>query len=264
MVVEVFALASFQSELREAVNLGAHGVSPLRPNFPQKPTMNQINIRPSLIPLGIGVFCSICPIIFIAIISLIYNNIARSIYFDLINAAGMGIAIMLSFKIFLLNTFKTEEFKSTFFNSSMAMLIGLSASIINFIVFFSSTCSIQKGGIKDISDMLAIRSYYNVAALTLPIIVLYPILEEVIFRGLVLRAFRKLFNNAVLPVVLTSLLFAIMHLTWKLELFPILSAFIVSIVMSIMTIQTSSLLPAMIIHSTYNFAELLLRFKSMH
>ncbi len=75
-----------------------------------------------------------------------------------------------------------------------------------------------------------------------------PITEELLFRGVFLRAFLKR-HSAAKAIVVTSLMFALIHLNpWQA-----VPAFILGLAFAAMDIRTGSLLPSLISHAIYNF-----------
>ena len=55
-----------------------------------------------------------------------------------------------------------------------------------------------------------------------------------------------------------------MHVTGRLEWQPALHIFVLSIGLCLVTLRSSSLLPAMVMHAAYNSADILLQIKYLH
>ena len=93
-------------------------------------------------------------------------------------------------------------------------------------------------------------------------IILFPIIEELSFRGILLDVFNYLFKNKKLFAqisianIATSILFAIMHTQYHL-LFLALLTFIPSIIFGFFKEQFNSVIPAILLHSYYNFVFLI-------
>lgn len=82
----------------------------------------------------------------------------------------------------------------------------------------------------------------------LTLAVVAPITEELLFRGVFLRAFLKR-HSATKAIVVTSLMFALIHLNpWQA-----IPAFILGLAFAAMDIRTGSILPSVISHAIYNF-----------
>lgn len=79
-----------------------------------------------------------------------------------------------------------------------------------------------------------------------------PIVEELIFRGLILSGFRRNYNGFV-AVFMSALLFALFHLNpWQ---FP--ATFVLGLLLGWLTIRTNSIILAILGHSINNFMVLL-------
>jgi membrane protease YdiL (CAAX protease family) len=82
--------------------------------------------------------------------------------------------------------------------------------------------------------------------------VVAPIVEELIFRGLILQGFRRNYN-AFVSVTMSALLFALFHLNpWQ---FP--ATFLLGLVLGWMMLRTNNILLAILGHSINNFLVLL-------
>jgi hypothetical protein len=76
------------------------------------------------------------------------------------------------------------------------------------------------------------------------LVVLAPIVEELLFRGLLYRYLRGR-TGIVLAVALSALVFAVLHVVIP----PLL---VMGIVLAILTERTGSLLPGIVLHATNN------------
>jgi len=82
--------------------------------------------------------------------------------------------------------------------------------------------------------------------------VVAPIVEELIFRGLILQGFRRNYNSFI-AVFMSALLFALFHLNpWQ---FP--ATFILGLLLGWVTIRTNSIILAILGHSINNFMVLI-------
>lgn len=82
--------------------------------------------------------------------------------------------------------------------------------------------------------------------------VVAPIVEELIFRGLILQGFRKNYNGFT-AVVMSALLFALFHLNpWQ---FP--ATFVLGLLLGWIVLRTNSIILAILGHSINNFLVLL-------
>jgi membrane protease YdiL (CAAX protease family) len=80
-----------------------------------------------------------------------------------------------------------------------------------------------------------------------------PIAEEIVFRGIILQALLKKYSLGV-AIIMTSLLFSIFHFDKS-----VLSAFIHSVIFSVVAVRFSSLYAPMLIHGLYNLMATILR-----
>ena len=93
-----------------------------------------------------------------------------------------------------------------------------------------------------------IENIVNIVAVS----VIPPLVEEFLFRGVVLGKLR--FFGDAFALFLSSALFAIMHG----NIIQIPFAFIVGLVLAFLTIKTNSLLPAMVVHFIVNFRSVII------
>ena len=87
------------------------------------------------------------------------------------------------------------------------------------------------------------------------IVIVVPIVEEIIFRGLILSRLNKAMNT-VLALIISSLIFAVLHghVLWMAY------AFVLGILFGIIAIKMDSILPTIIFHMSFNLAGLFVGF----
>ncbi|MEQ1934987.1 MAG: type II CAAX endopeptidase family protein [Fimbriimonadaceae bacterium] len=96
---------------------------------------------------------------------------------------------------------------------------------------------------------LATSGPWGTAAIIVSAVIVAPIVEEIIFRGLILPAMHRLTGKAWIAIVVTNLLFASMHSTG----IPAWGALaMIGVVCSLAVYQTGSLYPAMVMHGIHN------------
>ena len=86
-------------------------------------------------------------------------------------------------------------------------------------------------------------------------VILAPIIEELVFRGLLLPALTKRFKSPAKGIVISSLLFAAIH-PQGIVLWPQLAA--IGAMAALLTYQTRSLVPGMVMHAVHNCTLLIL------
>jgi membrane protease YdiL (CAAX protease family) len=96
------------------------------------------------------------------------------------------------------------------------------------------------------SETIAVN---DVLLLAIPIVIVAPIVEEIVFRGLVFQYFRGLFGAStrglVGAVVLSALLFGLLHVVVP----PI---FVMGVVLAVLTYRFDSIVPGILLHAVYN------------
>ena len=80
-----------------------------------------------------------------------------------------------------------------------------------------------------------------------------PIVEETLFRGTLLPAVSRVLKSPAWGIVITSLIFASIHTTGVPSWLPLAS---IGAMGALLTYQTRSLLPAMVMHAVHNGAML--------
>ena len=108
--------------------------------------------------------------------------------------------------------------------------------------------------------MVTSHAWLNVGLLIVPVCLLYPLFEEIVFRGIFLDGLQAQFRSAWPPLLVSSGVFALLHLTSVADIRPILDLFALALALAWLTLRTRSLLPAFLLHAAYNSTELLLVF----
>lgn len=111
---------------------------------------------------------------------------------------------------------------------------------------------LSKIGLPDTSPDLWLNGnvWYDIFTF-ISVVILAPIFEELIFRGMILRTLSK--YNKVFAIVITSLFFALLHL----NITQAVPAFFMSLVLCYMSLKTNSLLVTILAHATNNLLALL-------
>ena len=97
---------------------------------------------------------------------------------------------------------------------------------------------------------------YSMAALILnvwSVCIIGPILEEILFRGLILKAMSR-YENVILSCLFSSLLFAVYHN----DISKLLPTFIISLSFAFMDVYFDSIIPLIVCHMAYNLLNLAL------
>ena len=209
-------------------------------------------------------------LIYFVIMSLFFGIKLMS-YFDLFNFEFSGIILKILiqiglmfvlpicfycavFKTSLKQTFLNFGFKKTSFKSIyVSIIIGIFVFIL--VCYFSSIWSslLSLLGFKFSTS----QSDYSVLSFFLSLIfvcMLPAICEETTHRGLLLNGMKK--HGAIRAIVLTGLLFGFMHF----NVVQFGYAFLVGMLLCLVTLLSHSIIPAMIIHFVNNFLSLFTSF----
>lgn len=166
-----------------------------------------------------------------------------------IDLAGRAIFTLLFLLIFFAIRRKkvTREMNLTKTPAIKYVAAALGAIFIIFTVNMSMTLFIPQEGLQEFSEASKVLYAYPLWQAILANALVVPILEEVIFRGLIFSRLQKAMPNVVVALI-TSVLFGIVHgqLVWMLF------AFIVGLLLSYVRIKTGSILPTIMMHVIIN------------
>ena len=183
--------------------------------------------------------------------------IMYSLYYDY-SAINACIEMMISFISgiillwFMSNSFKrgikdlkfTFKPKETIDTVSMMYFMNYAIGIIGALL--------SKFGLPDTSPDFSLNGslLYN-TFIFISVVVLAPIFEELIFRGMILQTLSK--YNKMFAIVVTSLLFGLLHLNMT----QAIPAFFMSLILCYMCLKTDSLLVTILAHAGNNFLALM-------
>ena len=183
--------------------------------------------------------------------------IMYSLYYDY-SAINACIEMMISFMSgiillwFMSNSFKrgikdlkfTFKPKETIDTVSMMYFMNYAIGIIGALL--------SKFGLPDTSPDFSLNGslLYNTFTF-ISVVVLAPIFEELIFRGMILQTLSK--YNKMFAIVVTSLLFGLLHL----NITQAIPAFFMSLILCYMCLKTDSLLVTILAHAGNNFLALM-------
>jgi len=114
-------------------------------------------------------------------------------------------------------------------------------------------------GISSFSNMVIIKINpnevveMNILFLILSSVIVGPIVEEIIFRHILVGKLEK-FNNKINTILLASIIFSLMHN----GIINIIYAFILGVILNVIYIKSKNLLYPIIVHSSANFITLFL------
>lgn len=145
----------------------------------------------------------------------------------------------------------TEAYIKRFDGSKVIPIILLGFSFALFILAAMNLPPIPERVLESYSQSAEISTSGSLIIMLITIVIVAPIVEEIIFRGLILSRLNKAMNTTV-ALIISSLLFAILHghILW------IAYTFVLGILFGIVAIKTESILPSIILHMSFNLAGL--------
>lgn len=183
--------------------------------------------------------------------------IMYSLYYDY-SAINACIAMLISFISgiillwFMSNSFKrsiqdlkfTFKLKETIDTVAMMYFLNYAIGIIGVLL--------SKFGLPDTSPDFSLNGSVLFNTFTfISVVILAPIFEELIFRGMILNTLTK--YNKMFAIIVTSLLFGLLHL----NITQAIPAFFMSLVLCYMYVQTDSILVTILAHAGNNFLALM-------
>ena len=178
--------------------------------------------------------------------------IMYSLYYDY-SAINACIEMLISFISgiiilwFMSSSFKQniKDLKFTFIDTvSMMYFLNYAIGIIGALL--------SKFGLPDTSPDFSLNGSVLFNTFTfISVVILAPIFEELIFRGMILNTLTK--YNKMFAIIVTSLLFGLLHL----NITQAIPAFFMSLVLCYMYVQTDSILVTILAHAGNNFLALM-------
>ena len=143
--------------------------------------------------------------------------------------------------------FQYPQSRSTISVTSKALLLDFIGGwfIIIFLMFIGSAASIHDiFGLKSATD---ISEFFSLAIVLILFAVTVPIIEELLFRGLLLDALSETYGTWT-SIFISSVIFAVLHISP----IGILNAFWGGMIYGYLRIKTNSLWPGIILHALWN------------
>lgn len=174
--------------------------------------------------------------------------------FLLFLAAMGGMVFVVPFVLGIIK-FKQGAIMREYLSLNGFRLATLMLSIVTFIVLYLSIGVLTELlGAKETPDFMLNLEYPTLLSkmlLVIAVVVAAPIVEEVVFRGFLLKGFANSFLGVHGAVVLTSLLWAVIH--GQYEFIYLFMIFLIGIVFGYARVMTNSLYIPMIMHGLMNF-----------
>ena len=158
----------------------------------------------------------------------------------------MMIILFVVFIIFLLKEYKKYKRINNKFNIFIPILFGISVSLMFNIAVFNLNNLVH---ITNIFNKSSIPIYVQIICTG----VLGPILEELLFRGIVYNKLKS-FNGSICSVILTSLIFGLLHF----DMVNMLYAFFVSFILIYLYDKYDNIMCPIIMHISLNLTTILM------
>lgn len=185
-----------------------------------------------------------------------FNTLASSAMTDsfllfLSAMGGMLFAVPMAFGVAKL---KKGSILKDYFSLNGFKLKTLGFWILVFIVLqFLVGLLVEALGAKDIPNFMMNLEYPTLMAkifLVIAVVVAAPVVEEVVFRGFLLKGFSNTFMGTHGAILVTSALWAVIHMQY--EITYLIAIFVIGLVFGYARIVTNSLFIPMIMHSLMN------------
>ncbi len=140
-------------------------------------------------------------------------------------------------------------------------LIAVAMGIISLFGFQQLISLIDMGWVAlgVVPQQLVISSFGMFALYTFTSAITPAIVEEIVFRGMILNGLRTKFND-ISAIFLSSLMFALMHGNLQQLVYP----FVLGLILGWLKLRTGSVIPCMIVHFTSNFLTILLTYLGLN
>ena len=160
---------------------------------------------------------------------------------------------MMRRKLPLLSTFRLLPVKSNVLLATLFFFIPVFILMDEIDRLIQTVFPLPETWLEALMDLMQFDTPWKTALILLTAIVMAPIAEEMLFRGLVQRSLEH-YREPAIAIVLTSVLFALVHFNpWTA-----IQVMLLGLVFGYVTWKSGSILPAIIMHSLNNLASLLL------
>ncbi|CAA6813761.1 MAG: Unknown protein [uncultured Sulfurovum sp.] len=186
-----------------------------------------------------------------------FANVEKDSFLLFLSAMG-GMVFTVPFVLGIAKLKKGSILKEYFsLNGFTAKTLGFSV-LVFILLYIAIGLLIEAMGAKEIPDFMMNLEYpslWTKIALLIAVVVAAPIVEEVVFRGFLLKGFSQTFMGIHGAVFVTSALWAVIHLQY--EMVYMLMIFLIGLVFSYARIQTNSLYIPILMHSLMNLFAML-------
>lgn len=184
-------------------------------------------------------------------------NVDKDSFLLFLSAMG-GMLFAVPFVLGIAKLKKGSILKEYFsLNGFTAKTLGFSV-LVFILLYIAIGLLIEAMGAKEIPDFMMNLEYpslWTKVALLIAVVVAAPIVEEVVFRGFLLKGFSQTFMGVHGAVFVTSVLWAVIHLQY--EMAYLIAIFVIGLVFGYARIKTNSLYIPMIMHAFMNLWSML-------
>lgn len=183
----------------------------------------------------------------------IIESFSKSCVANLITTSTLYLAMFLLFKFFAKNKDNNIISKPSAKKSILYILIAIISFFALYPIVNSFDCLIENLGFKltKPSFNLSVSNYF---ICLIPMVILPAICEELLFRGLIFKGLKQHGKN--FAIILTSLMFAIYHMSLQQTIYPILFGLVLTLTM----FKENNIIYCILMHLTNNFLALTFMF----
>lgn len=186
-----------------------------------------------------------------------FANVEKDSFLLFLSAMG-GMVFAVPFVLGIAKLKKGSIFKEYFsLNGFTTKTLGFSI-LVFILLYIAIGLFINTMGAKEIPDFMMNLEYpslWTKIALLVAVVVAAPIVEEVIFRGFLLKGFSQTFMGVHGAVFVSSALWAVIHVQY--EMVYLIAIFLIGLVFGYARIMSNSLYIPMIMHALMNLWSML-------
>ncbi|BDU74069.1 CPBP family intramembrane glutamic endopeptidase [Mesoterricola silvestris] len=189
---------------------------------------------------------------FIAGLTLLVPRLVHSTAFDSFNAMGLLLGLWAAIRLAGAPAVRFNPPRAWLSYALLSLVGGLLLSFLDLKALGAWENPALTGNYALLHASIQAHDPMGTSLLILPPCLFYPILEESLFRGMLYQAFLRAGRSRAASVALGSGLFALMHLTGGLEAVAVLDIFVLGVILSQLTLRSRSLVPAILMHASFN------------
>ncbi|EOU1112218.1 CPBP family intramembrane metalloprotease [Clostridium perfringens] len=215
-----------------------------------------------LIYIGLQILASLISMTFIGILGLLLKQNLLSKSSNSLNFLVFDCIFQIMAIYFFSKTYKNKEFNIIKINNHISLktigkyslislgIGGISTLWILLANFLSNYLPFIKNSLEDFSNLVSVFDGYPFLTI-ISVVILAPIFEELVFRGIIFNEASK-YKGGAFPIIISALLFGLAHM----QPIQIVYAFIVGLIFGFVYSKTHSLPIVMFLHMLNNLLTL--------